>query len=211
MNTFRMMVWGSYAYFEKPDKDSYPILTPAAAKGILDAIYWTPGMHYQVTQIDILNPVKYTRMLLEESHKIGVRSVLKQILGREEVVDEKDHKSSVYSVLKDVRYVIHAEIMAESQKKKIESYNILLRRADKGQCAYQPTLGKKDFPCEFKMLRPEDEYLPVSYTEALGMVSYSLYGRGGRKPVHRRIEVINGILRLSRVERRVKYEYKREA
>lgn len=43
----KIRVWGNYALFSRPEmkveRCSYDVMTPSAARGILEAVYWHPG------------------------------------------------------------------------------------------------------------------------------------------------------------------------
>ena len=63
-------VWGDYACFSRPEmkteRVSYDVITPSAARGLVEAIYWHPGLRYTVDRIYLLNPIRFTNIRRNE-------------------------------------------------------------------------------------------------------------------------------------------------
>ena len=63
-------VWGDLACFTRPEmkveRVSYPVMTPSAARGILEAVFWKPEFRWRVQEIWILRPIRYTSILRNE-------------------------------------------------------------------------------------------------------------------------------------------------
>ncbi|MCV4783531.1 CRISPR-associated protein Cas5, partial [Escherichia coli] len=63
-NLVRIRVWGDFACFTRPEmkveRVSYPIMTPSAARGVLEAIFWKPEMYYIIDSITAIRRGKWT-------------------------------------------------------------------------------------------------------------------------------------------------------
>lgn len=139
-------VWGDYACFTRPEfkveRVSYPVMTPSAARGVLEAIFWKPEFRYEVREIGVLRLGSQTVILRNElSKRQGKRPIL--------VERQRQQRSSL--VLKDVAYIIHAEMVLRSHAtdpiyKYRDQFN---RRLDRGQCHHTPYLGTREFAAAF--------------------------------------------------------------
>lgn len=160
-----LRVRGDYALFSRPEfkveRVSYRILTPSAARGVLEAVYWKPEFKYRIRRIGVVRLGTPTTILRNE---LGSRQGKTPIF----IEDDRQQRSSL--VLKDVEYLIHADIhvqpYAEAQAsgvnllvKHIECFN---RRAQKGQCRHQPYLGTREFSAEFEPATANDEAADLS-------------------------------------------------
>lgn len=158
----KLKVWGDYACFSRPEmkveRVSYDIITPSAARGILEAIYWKPAIRWVVDKITVINPIKFENIRRNELlGKMSVSAVKKAYMGNKEVqlyqsTDNIVQRASL--VLKDVCYYIdaHFELTAKAGETDTEEkhYNIALRRARKGQCFHRPYFGCREFPVQFE-------------------------------------------------------------
>lgn len=175
-----LKVSGDYALFSRPEmkveRVSYDVITPSAARGILEAIYWKPQMRWVVTEIRVLNPIRFTNIRRNEiSSKIpmggggGVNVAMRDPSIRPSI-DVAEHRQQRASLLlKDVSYVIRARVHvldprmepgseplpdAQAAAKHLEMFK---RRAAKGQAFHQPYFGCREFPVRFELI--EDESL----------------------------------------------------
>jgi len=169
----RLLVWGDYACFTRPEmkveRVSYDVMTPSAARGILDAIHWKPAIHWVIDKIHVLNEIRFDNVRRNEvGSKIGVGDVKRAMKGGEvelcQYVNE-DRQQRATLLLRDVAYVIEAHFemtdqagLEDSDKK---HYNIFLRRARQGQCYQQPFLGCREFSAGFHLIE-DNEPLPNS-------------------------------------------------
>jgi CRISPR-associated protein Cas5, subtype I-C/DVULG len=151
-NTVRVRVWGDYACFTRPEfkveRVSYPVITPSAARGILEAIFWKPEMRYEIRRIGILKLGTQMAILRNE---LGERQGSKPFF----VEDKRQQRSSL--ILKDVDYIIEAEITLRPHAsapviKYLEQFK---RRVEKGQCFHTPYLGTREFAAHFAPVRDE--------------------------------------------------------
>jgi CRISPR-associated protein Cas5d len=173
---FRLKVWGENACFTRPEmkveRVSYDVMTPSAARGILEAILWKPAIRWQVTRIDVLNPIRWSSVRRNE-----VGAVMSPRARGLFVEDQRQQRAGL--VLRDVAYVIHAifEMTAkagsEDNIKKFEE--MFLRRAEKGQCFHRPYLGCREFAAYFEPVAAEmEEPQPIPETRDLGFMLYDM-------------------------------------
>lgn len=169
----RLQVWGDYACFTRPEmkaeRVSYDVITPSAARGILEAVHWKPAIRWIIDRIHVLNPIRFDNLRRNEvGSKIPAGNVRRAMKG--EPVDlcqniSEDRQQRATLLLRDVAYVFeaHFEMTGEggTEDTPEKHYNIALRRARQGQCAHQPYFGCREFPAKFRLLE-EDEPLPHS-------------------------------------------------
>lgn len=181
--THCLEVWGDLACFTRPEmkveRYSYSVITPSAARGIFDAIYWKKGynFYWQVEQVEILSPPKYLALRRNEVKDKAPpeRTVLAWADGKEMPqplwadgdsnllgTDQKGRTQRQTMALKNVRYRIHAYIRARGGQADLNAMDAqFIRRASQGKCFYQPYLGCREFPAWFE-LRTEDADSPPS-------------------------------------------------
>lgn len=151
----------------KVERVSYDVITPSAARAIFEAIFWKPAIHWQITKIEVLNPIKWTSVRRNE---VGAVASERSIY----IEEKRQLKNSL--LLKDVRYRIWAKMEYRSVKTRITNgdqfahepgsdenpmkyYQMFERRASKGQCFNQPYLGTREFSASFRLVDLESETL----------------------------------------------------
>lgn len=161
----RLHIWGEYACFTRPEmkveRVSYDVLTPSAARGILEAIHWKPAIRWHVTRIHVLNKIQFQSIRRNEvgakASAANAASAMKRGTtdGLGIAVDENRQQRAAL-VLVDVAYVIEAHFTMtdragpdDSAAKHIAMFN---RRAAQGQCFHRPCLGTREFPAEFALI-----------------------------------------------------------
>ena len=191
---FCLEVWGPYACFTRPElkveRVSYDVITPSAARAIFEAIFWKPAIRWQVTKIEVLNPIKWCNLRRNE---VGAIASMKS--GSIFIEDKRQQKNSL--LLQDVRYRIWAKLEFIPQWKRKDSKNPLIdgeevelfrkdenpgkynamfeRRASKGQCFNQPYLGTRECVASFRLVDYENEELKASYyDENNGIVDFGI-------------------------------------
>lgn len=171
----KIRVWGDYALFSRPEmkveRCSYDVMTPSAARGILEAVYWHPGMVWIVDKIYVCKPIQFTNIRRNEvKSKISASSVLQVMNGanKELYINTKDDIVQRASLLlKDVEYIIEAHF--EMTQKANESDNpgkfqdIFKRRLQSGKCYHTPYLGTREFPAYFSPC--EEEHIKTAYED----------------------------------------------
>lgn len=189
----KLRVWGDYASFNRPEmkveRVSYDVMTPSAARGVLDAIHWKPGMRWVVDAIHVLAPIRFTSVRRNEiSAKIPPSAATRAMKGGAseigiEVSEYRQQRAAM--ILRNVEYGIaaHVEILrpddgpdgqplAHPEAKHLEAFK---RRASKGQFHHQPYLGCREFPAAFELVEafpdcPEE----LAGPRPLGMMLHDL-------------------------------------
>lgn len=165
----RLKIWGERACFTRPEmkveRVSYDVITPSAARGILEAIHWKPAIRWHINRIHVLKPVRFESIRRNEvGSKVSaatVRSAMKKqsIAGLGNAVDE-DRQQRAATVLRDVAYAIeaHFTLTANAGPDDTEGkhLDIFKRRARRGQCFQQPCMGVREFPAHFALLEDDD-------------------------------------------------------
>lgn len=168
----RLHVWGARACFTRPEmkveRVSYDVMTPSAARGILEAIHWKPAIRWHVDRIHVLKPIRFQSIRRNEvgakASAANARSAMNRgtTEGLGIVVDENRQQRAAL-VLVDVAYVIEAHFTLtdkagaeDSAAKHVSMFN---RRAAQGQCFHRPCLGTREFDAEFALI-PEGAPLP---------------------------------------------------
>jgi CRISPR-associated protein Cas5d len=168
----RLHVWGERACFTRPEmkveRISYDVMTPSAARGILEAIHWKPAIVWTIDRIHVLKRIRFQSFRRNE---IGVKmsadkakSALRSgSVGGLGLVVEDNRQQRATTLLVDVAYLIEAHFdltekatEGDTPAKHISMFN---RRAGTGQCFHQPCLGTREFPADFRLLG-ENEPLP---------------------------------------------------
>ncbi len=189
-----LKVWGELACFTRPEmkveRFSYPVITPSAARGIYDAIYCKPKeFRWQITKVEILSPPKYIALRRNEvKEKISVNDVSKFISGKKEFEpiwadvtgsDEKGRTQRQTMALKNVSYLLHAEIRPwQGFEDRLQGLEMQFRRrASNGKCIYQPYFGCREFPAYFELIEPGDDKDKVEELnmDNLGFMLYDVF------------------------------------
>ncbi|MBW1723587.1 MAG: type I-C CRISPR-associated protein Cas5 [Deltaproteobacteria bacterium] len=179
-----LKVWGDYACFTRPEmkveRVSYDVITPSAARGILEAIYWKPAIRWVVDRIHVLKPIRFENIRRNElGHKLAVGTVKKAMKDGKsplQVFIEDDRQQRAAMVLRDVAYVIeaHFEFNGEEDNNPGKHLDIFRRRASKGQCFHRPYLGCREFPAHFSLMEGEIPVSPLQGTRDLGYMLHDL-------------------------------------
>lgn len=184
-----LKVSGDYALFSRPEmkveRVSYDVMTPSAARGILEAIYWKPQIRWIIDEIHVLNPIRFTNIRRNEvASKIpvkggtGVNAAMRDpsICPSMNVAENRQQRASL--LLKDVAYLIKAHVhILDPRLEKGDSpspeneaigkhLDMFKRRARKGQAFHQPYFGCREFPVRFELIENESD-LPSPH-ESLG-------------------------------------------
>ncbi len=158
----RIEVWGPYALFTRPEmkveRVSYDIMTPSAARGILEAVFWHPGMKWIVDRIIVCNSIHFLNLRRNEVKSTvsarSARTVMERGTGDLYLSTSEDIQQRASTLLKNVKYVIEAHF--EMTSKAAEGDNpgkfqdITKRRLKRGQCYHQPYFGCREFPVQFR-------------------------------------------------------------
>lgn len=154
-------VWGDYACFSRPEmkveRVSYDVITPSAARGLLEAIYWHPGMQWIIDRIRVCAPIRFTNIRRNEvKDTISARKVstiMEKGVGELYLATPESIQQRAAMVLRDVRYVIEAHFEMTEKAAPSDSpgkfQDIMKRRLAKGQFYHQPCFGVREFPAHF--------------------------------------------------------------
>jgi len=198
-----LRVWGEYACFTRPEmkveRVSYDVITPSAARGILEAIYWKPEIRWVVDRIRVMRPIKFTSIRRNEvSRKIPIRSVNTarrkgKGLIAQYVEDDRQQRASL--VLRDVEYVIeaHFEVCCGSDTA-AKHLCMFKRRAEKGQYHHRPYLGCREFPAHFSLIEDGIPKSPLTGRIDLGFMLHDIDFSNGMQPRFFRAEMIDGVV-----------------
>ncbi len=156
-------VWGDYACFSRPEmkveRVSYDVITPSAARGLIESIYWHPGLRWRIDRIRVCKPIRFTNIRRNEVKDVisarTVKVAMEQKRGDLFLSAPDSIQQRAAMILKDVRYIIDAHF--ELTEKAAPSDNngkfqeITKRRIEKGQFYHQPCFGVREFPAHFRM------------------------------------------------------------
>ena len=205
-------VWGDYALFSRPElkveRCSYDIMTPSAARGILEAIYWHPGMRWHIDKIYVINPIQFTSVRRNEvKSKILASNVLQAYNGADKplyISTKEDIVQRASLLLCNVEYVITAHF--EMTEKANASDNpgkfkdIIMRRLRRGECFHMPYLGCREFPANFALC--EEDEIHTAYDDVeekdLGYMLFDLdySNENNIQPMFFRAVMRHGIVNL---------------
>ena len=198
-------VWGPTACWTRPEmkveRVSYEVMTPSAARGILEAIFWKPQMSWRIREIRVLSPIRHISLLRNEVKSVAVTSTAQQWAkhGGGYYADE-DRTQRHTLALRDVVYIISADaLVAPGVHENAAKYrDQFRRRVAQGQCHSMPYLGCREFTACFEP--PNGEERPQEITADLGLMLFDLdyqednTGRGKPRFFHARLD--DGILHV---------------
>lgn len=210
----KLEVWGDYALFTRPEmkveRVSYDVITPSAARGLIEAIYWKPAIKWVIDKIHVYNKIQFTNIRRNEvSGKIS-KSKAKALMDGTKTIDfintNQLRQQRAALVLKDVRYIIEAHFELTGKAGETDTvekhYNIALRRMRTGQCYHTPCFGCREFPANFRLI--EEDVKPSYLGEQdLGFMLYDMDFSDTESifPVFFRAKMINGVIDLKNVEK----------
>ena len=209
----KVEVWGDYALFTRPEmkveRVSYDVMTPSAARGLIEAVFWHPGLKRWIDKIHVLAPIRFTNVRRNEVKAKVLGSNVKAAIGGGDTplyistVQNIQQRASL--VLRDVRYVIEAHFKMTDRAAPGDNEgkfkDTIRRRLEHGQCYHQPYFGTREFPARF---RPwEGEAIPaIDETRDLGYMLYDMdYSVHGEiVPLFFRASLERGVLDLTDCE-----------
>ena len=173
-NLVTVRVWGDYACFTRPEmkveRVSYPICTPSAARGILEAIYWEPQMYYVIDTISVIKKGRWFNFRRNEvTSTISLREARSWMAGKTTVKyicasDPEERAQRNMLGLADVEYLITAEVrttrLHDANRFNLQKYlKEIERRASKGKCYHRPAFGCREFAADFEWVPDVQETL----------------------------------------------------
>jgi CRISPR-associated protein Cas5d len=180
-NPVTVKVWGEFACFTRPEfgveRVSYPTMTPTAAVGLLDAIFWKPEFRWRVVAIDTLRHLRWLQVRRNEiTGRQTERIAAGWAQGDDEGYDAAEHRAQRAGlVLADVAYVIsaHVTLMPGVDAHPAKYRDQFRRRVSRGQCFERPYLGCREFSAQFADPEPDD--IPIQWDDDLGPMIHSVY------------------------------------
>lgn len=217
---FCLEVWGPYACFTRPElkveRVSYDVITPSAARAIFEAIFWKPAIKWQITKIEVLNPIKWVNIRRNEVGAVATKSPIY-------IEEKRQQKNSL--MLQDVCYRIWAKLEFIPLHKREKTKNSLIdlkeqellhmdenpgkynamfeRRARKGQCFNQPYLGTRECVASFRFVDYPNEVLsqPISETKDLGIMLYDMdFKEETADAMFYRPQMVNGVINVPHID-----------
>lgn len=200
MNTLHhLRVWGDFACFTRPEmkveRVSYPVPTPSAARGILEAILYKPQFRWRIHRIAVLRPVRFLAFRLNE-----VKAVLSARTAEPILADEERTQRNTLA-LRDVEYVIEASLALtplaarrrrfapgsdepEGEDNLGKYHGMFRRRAEKGQCFAQPVFGCRGFPAHFELSDVSAMSVPpgINRDADLGLMVFDVWDLDAQNP-----------------------------
>lgn len=182
-------VWGDWACFTRPElkveRVSYDVITPSATRAIFEAILWKPAIRWQVTKIEVLNPIRWANIRRNEVGAVASVSKMSPIY----IEDKRQQKNTL--LLQDVRYRLYAKLvyipvgsrpkaaLAKHQPLEDESpkkyYEMFERRASQGQCFTQPYLGCREFAANWQYINDTTALtVPLAEDRDFGLMLYDM-------------------------------------
>ncbi|MDH3347740.1 MAG: type I-C CRISPR-associated protein Cas5c [Desulfobulbaceae bacterium] len=202
----QMRVWGDYGCFSRPEmkaeRVSYDVLTPSAARGILEAIYWKPAIGWIVTRIHVLKPIRFENIRRNElGSKLGagtVKKAMKDGTSPVRIFIEENRQQRAALVLRDVEYIIEArfEIRDPNDDNPGKHLDMFNRRVRKGQCFHRPYLGCREFAAHFAPVEGELPDSPLSGSMDLGYMLHDIDFKNNMNPRFFRAEMVDGVINV---------------
>ena len=194
MNPLTVLVWGETACFTRPEhkveRVSYPVMTPSAARGVLEAIYWKPEFDWVVEGIDVLKQIQW--------HSFTRNEVNRRATGTDGFVASEARTQRHTVALRDLAYVIRARQQPRPHEKEgvVRHRDVFWRRVGRGRCFHRPYLGCREFAAHFGQVTGDET--PIDETVDLGSMlldlDYDPNGSGRGKPVFFEARLQNGTL-----------------
>lgn len=202
-----LRVWGDFACFTRPEmkveRVSYPVITPSAARGVLEAVFWEPQMYYLIDSIRIVKKGRWVSFRRNEVTKVISLDSVKTWMHSPEKTSpilagagaNTDGTQRNMLALQDVEYLISAEVrvtpLANRPEDKLEKYlGEIERRACQGKCFHRPGLGMREFAADFEWEADADAALTrrtaelgrtaEQFNEDLGLMLYDVFDHAER-------------------------------
>ena len=203
----QLEVWGPYALFSRPElkveRVSYDVPTPSAARGLVEAIYYHPGLKWHIRRIYVLNDIRFTNVRRNEvKSKILASDIRGAMQGGDKplyIATSQQIAQRASMILRDVHYVIEAEFTmterANSSDNPGKFQDIVTRRMAKGQCFHTPYFGCREFPAHFRAW-PGGPIPTNGETRDLGLMLYDFDYSDPQSitPLYFRAQMVNGVI-----------------
>lgn len=210
--SIKMEVWGDYACFTRPEmkveRVSYDVPTPSAARGMVESVYYHPGLKWHVDKIYVCKPIRFTNILRNEvASKISARNVLTEANGKKRSYIDRnaDIQQRATTMLRNVHYVIEAHFEMTDKANPSDNpgkfQDIVKRRLRSGQAYMQPYLGCRECTAHFRLWEGGD--IPtIDETRDLGYMLYDMEYSDPEniQPMFFRAQMVHGVIDLTDCE-----------
>ena len=208
----KLHVWGDRACFTRPEmkveRVSYDVMTPSAARGILESIHWKPAIAWVVDRIHVLRPIRFQSFRRNEvgakaSASLAASAMKRGTTAGLGLLVEDNRQQRATTLLVDVAYVIEAHFdttsKAGSDDTPAKHLSMFNRRASAGQCFHRPCLGTREFAADFALIAEgaavPDSLLPETQAERdLGWMLYDIDFAAGNVSRFFRARLAGGVL-----------------
>lgn len=217
-SSLELKVWGDYACFTRPEmkaeRVSYDVMTPSAARGILEAIFWKPEFRWCVEEIHILSPIRRFSILRTEVNSKASERTARGWAQKDPTAGyfcNDDYTQRHTLALKNVAYLIKAqlEVLAHSSDDPAKYREQFRRRVRRGQCFHHPYLGCREFAASFA--EPDGSEQSIDLTEDLGRMlfdmDYSVPNTMPRPPIFFSARLNDGVMYVPQSLYREVYHY----
>jgi len=212
---YGLEVWGEIACFTRPEfkveRVSYDVITPSAARNIFQSIFWKPAIQWEITRIEVINPIRHISIRRNEVGAIGsAKSDAKPIIATE----KRQQKNTL--MLRDVRYRIYARMVyippqnrkgenihkPGSDENPVKYQQMFERRASKGQCFNTPYLGTRECSAFFELLPDNAKYgidlLQESRDFGIMLYDMDFSDPDNITPMFYHAKMVNGVIEVPR-------------
>lgn len=210
----KLHIWGDYACFTRPEmkveRVSYDVITPSAARGIIEAIHWKPAIRWVIDKIHVLQPVRFESIRRNEvGSKISAAKIKTAMRNQSTqdlylvADDSKERQQRASTVLRNVAYIIEAHFeltdLATDKDNEGKHLDMFNRRARDGQCFHQPCMGVREFPAYFALIElgkplPESGLTPEQQNRDLGWMLHDIDFANGMMPYFFKAELKGGVI-----------------
>ncbi|MBR2256149.1 MAG: type I-C CRISPR-associated protein Cas5 [Blautia sp.] len=217
---FELEVWGPYALFSRPElkteRYSYEMITPSAARGIIESIYWHPGLRVVIDRIYLLpgkegitdeaDPFHYENIRRNEVKAKAQAAQFEAMLngGKEAcLVTSKEIQQRASAVLRDVHYVVKAHFEMTGNAKPSDNEgkfaDTFRRRIGKGRFFSEPYFGCREFPVHFAPWPSGEDIIPMDVCKDLGIMLYDLdyTDKEHIKPMYFHAKLEHGVMQVA--------------
>lgn len=209
----QLEVWGPYALFSRPEmhveRVSYEVPTPSAARGLVEAVYYHPGLQWHIRRIYVLNPIRFTNIRRNEvKSKVLASDVYSAMQGSGRplsIVTSQQIAQRASMLLRDVHYVIEAEFTMTDRAAPSDNpgkfQDIVTRRMAKGQCYHAPYFGCREFPAHFRAW-PGGPISTIQESRDLGFMLYDFDYSDPKNitPLYFHAKMENGVINVADCE-----------
>ncbi len=201
----KLRVWGDYACFTRPEmkveRVSYDVITPSAARGIIEAIHWKPAIRWTIDRIHVLNPIRFDNIRKNEvGAKISARNAKSAMTSGDltglHLLVEENRQQRATLALRNVDYVIEAHFDLTERAgddTAAKHWDIFRRRAEKGQCFHRPALGLREFVADFDWV-DDIPQSALTGSRDLGWMLYDIDFANGNTPQFFRATMEDGVI-----------------